>query len=430
MPSFERYHKLYRMKRTPGLVFIFITLLIDMLGAGLLVPILPSFISHLMHSGLDKAARHYGLLMSLYGAMQFIFAPILGALSDRYGRRPILLLSLLFTGVDYVIMALAPSLVWLYIGRVLSGITGASFTAANAYVADVSPPEKRAQNFGIFGAAFGIGFIIGPAAGGLLGSVGERLPFWIAAALAFANLLYGWFILPESLKPENRRRVSWREANPVGAMFVLLKYPVVWGLTGALATSNLGMQCLNSTWVLFTTAKFGWDIRANGICMAVFGLIALIYQIGLGRILLPRLGDRRTMLLGNVVGTLECLGYALSPRGWMVYPIMLIGGFGFLAGPATQSLLSRQVRENEQGVLQGALSSLGSLAAILGPFIGSSMFSYFTQPGRDPRAPSAPVFLSAILYVVATVLAVRATRSIRNEMPSAALPAEGVTDTV
>jgi len=415
------------MKRNPGLVFIFITLLIDMLGAGLLVPILPTFISHLMHGGLDKAARHYGLLMSLYGAMQFVFAPVLGSLSDRYGRRPILLLSLLFTGVDYVIMALAPTLVWLYIGRILSGITGASFTAANAYVADVSPPEKRAQNFGIFGAAFGIGFIIGPAAGGVLGSLGERLPFWIAASLAFANLLYGWFILPESLKPENRRRISWRDANPVGAMLILGKYPIVWGLTGALAVGNLGMQCLNSTWVLFTTAKFDWSIRENGICMAVFGLIALIYQIGLGRIILPRLGDRRTMLSGYFIGTLECLGYALAPFGWVIYPIMLIGGFGFLAGPATQSLLSRQVREDEQGALQGALSSLGSLAAVLGPFIGSSIFSYFTQPNLEQKTPGAPFFLSSALYVTAGFLALRATRSIGNDSP---VTAKAVTKSV
>ena len=403
------------MKRNPALAFIFVTLLIDMLGGGLLVPILPGFISHVSHLPMDRAARHYGLLMSLYGAMQFLFAPVFGALSDRFGRRPVLLLSLLFTGLDYVIMALAPSLAWLYVGRVLSGITGASFTTASAYIADVSPPEKRAQNFGIIGAAFGIGFIIGPAAGGFLGAITERLPFWTAAALALANFLYGWFILPESLKVENRRRFSWKEANPVGAMFVLGKYPVVWGLTGALVASNLGMQCLNSTWVLFTTARFGWDVRQNGICMATFGLISLVYQVGLARLVLPKLGDRRTMLMGMAIGTLEYLGYALSTQGWMIYVIMMIGGFGFLAGQATQGLLSRQVKEDEQGTLQGALSSLASITGIAGPIIGSNLFSFFTSPARDFKIPSAPFFLSVLLNIVALCIALRALRGLHKD---------------
>jgi DHA1 family tetracycline resistance protein-like MFS transporter len=235
------------VKRPSALGFIFVTLLIDVLGIGLLIPILPEFIAHLTHQNISSAARDYGLLMALYGAMQFLFSPLLGMLSDRFGRRPVLLLSLLFAGLDYVMMALAPHLIWLYIGRTLSGITGANFTVANAYIADVSPPEKRAANFGLIGAAFGAGFIIGPAAGGFLGQWGPRVPFWAAAGLCFANFMYGWLILPESLRPENRRRFVWREANPLGALKVLGKYPVVWELTGSLTASNLAMHFINAS---------------------------------------------------------------------------------------------------------------------------------------------------------------------------------------
>ena len=277
------------MKRTSGLGFIFIVLLIDVLGIGILVPILPEFVAHLTHHSLSASARDYGFLLSLYGAMQFLFSPLMGTLSDRYGRRPILLLSMLFSGLDYVLMALAPSLIWLYIGRTISGITGASLTAASAYIADVSPPEKRSQNFGLIGAAFGIGFIVGPALGGLLAQIDIRAPFWGAAILCFANFLYGWFILPESLLPENRRVFDWREANPIGALKVLGKYPVVWGLTGALTASNLAMNCINSTWVLFTMVRFGWSSRETGLSLGAFGVVALIYQVGVARFLLPKL---------------------------------------------------------------------------------------------------------------------------------------------
>jgi len=242
------------LKRTSSLGFIFVTLLIDALGISLLIPILPEFIAHLGKHTLSESAQDYGRIMALYGAMQFLFAPALGMLSDRYGRRPVLLISLLCAALDYVMMALAPSLIFLYIGRMISGITGANFTAATAYIADVSPPEKRAQNFGLIGAAFGVGFVIGPALGGILGDwMGPRFPFWVAAGLCFANFLYGWFILPESHKPENRRQsLTLREANPIGVLRVLGKYPVVWGLTGALVATNLAMYCINSTWVLFT----------------------------------------------------------------------------------------------------------------------------------------------------------------------------------
>lgn len=398
------------MKRTAGLGFIFITLLIDILGGGLLVPILPKFIATLSHEPPSESSLHYGWLLSLYGAMQFLFAPLFGTLSDRVGRRPVLLLALLFTGIDYVIMALAPSLPWLYLGRILSGITGASITTASAYIADVSPPEKRAQNFGLIGAAFGVGFILGPAAGGVLGAMGERVPFWAAAALSFANLLYGWFVLPESLKPENRRKFYWGDANPLGAVRTLGRYPVIWSLAGALVASNLGMHCLGSTWVLTMTAQFGWAEAENGLSLAAFGVIALVYQLGVARILLPRLGERRTMLLSLAFGVVECAGYALATRGWMIYAIMVVAGLAFLAGQVTQGFLSHQVGEDEQGTLQGALTSLSSLTGIVGPVIATSLFAYFTSPKAPVHLPGAAFLLAAGLNLVALGITLRALR--------------------
>ncbi len=396
------------MKRTPGLAFIFVTLLIDVLGFGLLVPILPKFVAMLSHGSISAGARDYGWLLSLYGAMQFLFSPLLGSLSDRFGRRPVLLLSLFFTGVDYVIMALAPSLIWLYIGRTLSGITGASFTAASAYIADVSPPEKRAQNFGLIGAAFGVGFIIGPALGGLLGEWGERVPFWAAAGLSFANLLYGIFILPESLKPENRRPLRIREANPIGVFTVLGKYPLVWGLAGTLAASNLALQCLASTWVLWGTDQFGWGTRANGLSLGAFGAVSLIFQAGLARYLLPRLGEKRAVIIGLAVGVLEYAGYGLATQGWMVYVIMLMAGLSYLVGQAAQSILSHQVGDDAQGTLQGGLTSLNSLTGIAGPILATALFAYYTRPHAPLHLPGIPFFLASALDAVALVLAIRA----------------------
>lgn len=392
------------VNRTAGLGFIFVTMLIDVLGFGLLIPILPEFVARLSHQGPSGAARDFGWLLALYGGMQFLFSPLLGMLSDRFGRRPILLLSLLFTGVDYVIMALAPNLTWLYVGRILSGITGASFTAASAYIADVSPPEKRSQNFGLIGAAFGVGFILGPAAGGLLGTWGPRVPFWAAAGLSFANLLYGWLVLPESLRPENRRRFRWREANPVGALAVLGRYPVVWGLTGALAATNLSGRCLQSTWVLWATARFGWGVRENGLSLAAFGAVSLVFQLGLARALLPRLGERRTLLIGLAVGIVEYTGYAFATQGWMVYALMVAGGMSFLAGQATQGLLSRQVGEDEQGTLQGALTSLASLTGIVGPPLATGLFAYWTRPAAPVPLPGVAFLLAAALNALALVI--------------------------
>jgi len=395
------------LKRTPGLAFIFVTLLIDVLGVGLIIPILPKFVATLSGRGLSVGARDYGLLLGLYGLMQFGFAPVLGALSDRYGRRPVLLVALGMTGVEYVIQAMAPTLTWLYIGRILAGITGASFTTASAYIADVSPSDKRAQNFGLIGAAFGVGFIAGPALGGLLGSLGPRVPFWAAAGLSFINLLYGALILPESLRPENRRPFAWREANPVGILTVLGRYPVVKGMVWSLVASNLAVQALQSTWVLLMTSRFGWGPRQNGLSLAVVGVVALIFQVGLARVLLPRLGERRTVIVGLTVGAAEYLAYAFADRPWMIYAIMFAGGLSYLSGQATQGLLSRQVGDDAQGSLQGALTSLASLTGIVGPVVTTMLFSYFTRAGAPVKVPGISFFLASFLDIVAVLIAVR-----------------------
>jgi DHA1 family tetracycline resistance protein-like MFS transporter len=396
-----------KRQRNSSLTFIFITLLIDVLGIGLLIPILPEFIQQISHKTASAGSLDYGRLLAIYGAMQFLCSPLMGTLSDRYGRRPILLLSMLFTGADYVIMALAPNLIWLYIGRILSGITGASMTAASAYIADVSAPEERAQNFGIVGAAFGLGFILGPALGGFLGQYGTRVPFWAAAFLCFANFVYGYFILPESLKPENRRAFKWSEANPIGALKVIGRYPVVWGLTGSLVASNLAMQCMNSTWVLFTQASFGWNTKEVGMSLAAFGVIALVYQLGLARILLPKWGEKRTMIIGLTFGIVEFIAYAFATQGWMIYAIMILGGLALLSMQATQGLLSRQVGEDEQGTLQGALTSLASLTGIFGPLIGTELFSHFTRSSAPIHMPGISFVLAAILNSIALVIAIR-----------------------
>jgi DHA1 family tetracycline resistance protein-like MFS transporter len=398
------------VKRNSGLGFIFITILIDILGIGLLIPILPDFIAHLTHESLNSASQHYGVLLSIYGGMQFLFAPMLGMLSDRYGRRPVLLFSMFFSGLDYMIMALAPNLIWLYVGRTLSGISGGSFTAASAYIADVSPPEKRAQNFGIIGAAFGIGFIIGPAAGGLLAHWGTRLPFWAAAVLCLVNFLYGWLILPESLSAENRRAFNWRAANPWGALRILSKYPLVWGLTGTYIASNLAGQFIGSTWVLFTMTRFGWNTQTTGISLAAFGLVALIYQLWIAKWLLPLWGERRTILISLAVGVVECTAYAFSTQGWMIYVIMILGGAGFLTMQATQGLLSRQVGEDQQGALQGALTSLASLTGVVGPVVATSLFAAFTLPGARIQFPGVSFFFAAILNVIAIGVTWRAVK--------------------
>jgi MFS transporter, DHA1 family, tetracycline resistance protein len=395
-------------KRQAALPFIFVTLLIDIIGIGLIIPILPKLIEQFAGGDPSSASLTFGLLGALYALMQFIFAPVLGSLSDRYGRRPVILISLLGLGLDYILLATAQSLPLFFIGRTIAGITGASITAASAYIADVSPPEKRAQNFGLIGAAFGLGFILGPALGGLLGGVGLRVPFMVAAGLTLLNFLYGLFVLPESLKPENRRAFSWSRANPVGSLLSLGRYPVVLSLAGSIFLNNLAQNGLQSIWVLYTGYRYGWTVTQTGISLAVVGLTAAIVQGGLVRVLIPKLGEKRSIIIGQAISAVAFLLYGLAPEGWMLYVILTFGSLGGIGGPATQGMISRGVADNEQGAVQGSLSSLTSLTGILGPLIATAAFGYFTSPKAPVQIPGIAFFLGSAFIVIALLIALRA----------------------
>lgn len=394
-------------KLNRGLVFIFITLLLDVMGIGLIIPILPRLVEHFVNNNLSTASHYLGILISIYAFMQFICAPLLGSLSDQYGRRPVILLSLLGYGLDYLLLAFAPTLGWLFLGRVIAGITGGSFTTASAYIADVSPPEKRAQNFGLIGAAFGLGFIIGPALGGFLGAIHLRLPFLAAAGLTLLNLLYGFLVLPESLSPENRRNFSWKRANPIAALRNLGRYPVILGLTGSLIFLNLAGQIHPSTWVLFTTQRFRWTEFEVGLSLAFVGLTVAIVQGGLTRVLIPRLGDRLAVILGLSLSAGGFLLFGLANQAWMMYAIMVPFALGGIAAPAIQGLISRQVGPSEQGELQGALTSLSSVTAIVGPLLATTLFAFFNAPQTPVHLPGAAFFMGTLLTLAGLFVALR-----------------------
>jgi DHA1 family tetracycline resistance protein-like MFS transporter len=319
----------------------------------------------------------------------------------------VLLLSLFGAGLDYVFLSFAPTLWLLFVGRIITGITSASFTAANAYIADVSPPEKRAQNFGMVGAAFGLGFIIGPAFGGLLGSLGPRVPFMAAGLLTLVNWLYGYFILPESLAPENRRVFAWRNANPVASLGALGRYPSVLGLTTVITCATIAMQVYPSVWVLYTTYRFGWNTALQGFALALFGLSSALIQAGLMRFLIARLGDRKVLVVGLVSTVLGFLGYGLATQGWMMYVIIIGTALSAVTQPAAQGLISNQVKADEQGAIQGALVSLFSIAGVITPLIATALFSYFTAAERTVKVPGVPFFLAAALALLGLLLALR-----------------------
>lgn len=390
-----------------GLTFIFITLFLDILGIGLIVPILPKLIENFSNNDPSLASRYLGILIAVYAFMQFIFAPIFGSLSDQYGRRPVILVSLFGYGIDFLLLAFAPNLAWLFVGRVIAGITGASTTTASAYIADISSPEKRAQNFGLIGAAFGLGFIIGPALGGLLGEINIRLPFYAAAGLTLLNWLYGFFILPESLSAENRRPFSWKRANPIAALTKLSHYPVILGLTGSLVCLNLAGQVHPSTWVLFTSTQFKWSELDVGLSLAFVGLTVAIVQGGLTRVLIPKLGDRLSVIIGLSLSAFGFCLFALASQGWMMYASMVPFALGGIAGPAIQGLISRQVGPSEQGELQGALTSLVSITAIAGPLIATNLFAYFNSPSASVHLPGAAFLMGAILTLIGLAIAVQ-----------------------
>ena len=403
--------------RKPALVFIFITLFLDVLGIGLVVPILPKLVESLAGGGVDRASFLFGWLVGLYALMQFLFAPILGNLSDRFGRRPVILFSLFGSGLDYLLLAWAPTLPWFFLGRIVSGITGANFSAAAAYIADVSPPERRAANFGLIGAAFGIGFIFGPALGGWLGDYGLRVPFIAAGILTLVNGLYGLFILPESLKPENRRSFSLSRSNPIGALLGLRRHRLVLGLSVSYFISSLAHQVYPSIWVLYTGYRYGWDTKQTGLSLALVGLMAAIVQGGLARKLIPKWGERRSAMVGFAIMAIALTGYGLAPEGWIVYPLIVFGSLSGLAVPAIQGVISRTVGDNEQGGIQGSLTSLQSVAGALGPLLATAVFGFFISEKAPAIVPGAPFFFSSALAVMAGFLAARSFR--RNPVETA-----------
>jgi DHA1 family tetracycline resistance protein-like MFS transporter len=393
--------------RRAGTAFVLVTVLLDTLGLGLLIPVAPRLVASFLGDDLGAASHYFGVLVSLYAAMQFLFAPVLGGLSDRFGRRPVILMSLFGAAASYLLSGLAPALWWLFAGRVISGITGASFSAAGAYVADVTPPAKRAASFGLIGAVFGLGFILGPALGGVLGEVGLRVPYFVAAGLNFVNMLYGFFVLPESLKPENRRPYSWARANPLGSLRALGRHPIVLGLTGTMMCAYMSQWILQSIWALHTMSRFGWSLRMVGVSLMVVGVATAVVQGGVVRAVVPALGERRALVLGLLMSVAGHTLLGLANRGWMMLLFIAPLSLGGLAGPAVQAIISREVGPNEQGELQGSLNSLAGIAAIVGPVIGTSLLARFGPETAVPHVPGAAFFAAAAFNALGLVLAVR-----------------------
>jgi MFS transporter, DHA1 family, tetracycline resistance protein len=399
-------------KATVG--FIFVTLLIDVIGFGIVIPVFPNLILEL--SGLSPDApgaisyssKIGGWLVAAYAITQFVCAPIVGALSDKFGRRPVLLGSLFGFGIDYLFLALAPNIGLLFLGRVIAGMMGASFTTAGAYIADISTPQNRAQNFGMIGAAFGLGFIIGPVIGGLLGSLGSRAPFIAAAALTLLNWLYGYFVLPESLAKENRRAFEWKRANSVGTLKSIFRFPVIAGLFAALALVYISAHAVQTNWSYYTIEKFGWSPADIGISLAVVGLVFAIVQGGLIRFIIPALGQQRSVYIGLALYSAGFLLYGIASQGWMMYAITIVYCLGGIAGPALQGIMSGVVPPNQQGELQGGFTSLMSLTSIIGPLMMNGLFAYFVKADAPVYFPGAAMLLGAALTLVSVFLA-RAT---------------------
>ncbi len=387
--------------------FIFITMTIDVIGWGLIIPVMPSLISELKHIPIKETSRWGGYLISVFAIMQLLFSPLMGNLSDRFGRRPVLLISLLAFCIDYVILALAHNYSLLMLGRILAGITGASFTAATAYIADISTPETRAKNFGLIGAAFGLGFVIGPALGGLLSVWGLRAPFYAAAVLCFINFLYGYFILPESLKPENRRPLEWKKANPVGAFMHFKKYPAISGLVIAFVFMYLAAHAVQSNWSYFTMYKFNWTEKEVGFSLALVGILVGIVQGGLIRVVNPLLGNAKSAYLGLVLYGIGLALFAFASQSWMMYAFLVPYCLGGIAQPALQSIITENVPANEQGQLQGGLTSIMSATSIIGPYIMTSLFYYAVSDGSRFYFPGAPFLLGAFLMFISAILAWR-----------------------
>jgi len=392
-------------KKKAAISFIFITLLLDIIGWGIIIPVIPKLIEELIHADVSTASRYGGWLTFAYAFTQFFFAPIIGNLSDRYGRRPVILLSLLGFSLDYIFLSFAPTIQWLFIGRILAGITGASFTTASAYIADISTEKDRAKNFGMIGAAFGLGFIIGPVIGGLLGHFGSRVPFYAAAVLCGINFLYGYFILPESLDKEHRRPFEWKRANPVGSLLQVKKYPQLMGLIASLCLVYIAAHAVQSNWSFFTMYKFGWDEKMVGISLGVVGLVVGLVQGVLIRFTSKKLGNEKSIYIGLAIYALGMFLFAAASTGWMMLLFILPYCLGGIAGPALQSIMAGNVSKKEQGELQGTLTSVMSATSIIGPPLMTNLFYYFTHDEAPFQFPSAPFVLGGALLAISAVIA-------------------------
>ncbi|WP_313386981.1 TCR/Tet family MFS transporter [Chishuiella sp.] len=395
------------MKKTgkkAAIGFIFITLLIDVTGWGIILPVVPKLIRELIHSDLSESAKYGGWLGFAYAITQFIFAPIIGNLSDKYGRRPIILISLFGFTIDYILLAFASNIGWLFFGRIIAGLTGASISTASAYIADISTDKDRSKNFGLIGVAFGLGFIIGPVVGGLLGYYGSRVPFYVSAILCMVNFLYGLFILPESLKKDKRRAFSWKRANPLGIFVFLRKQPKISNLVFALILVYIALHAVQSNWHFFTMYKFNWTERTVGLSLGLLGVLIALVQGVLIRWTIPKLGEHKSLYSGLLFYAFGLILFAFADQGWMMFLFLIPYSLGGISGPVLQSIISKNVSPNEQGELQGILASLVSATSVIGPPIMTNLFYYFTHDKAPFQFSGAPFFLSSILMLFSAVI--------------------------
>jgi MFS transporter, DHA1 family, tetracycline resistance protein len=405
--------------RRAAFAFVFVTVMLDMFAIGIIIPVLPRLVEDFMGGDTARAATIYGIFGTAWALMQFLFMPVLGSLSDRLGRRPIILLSNFGLGLDYVLMALAPNIRWLFLGRVISGITAASVSTAGAYIADVTPAEQRAAKFGLLGAAFGAGFVVGPALGGVLGDISPRLPFWVAAGLSLTNGLYGLFVLPESLPRERRAPFSWRKANPIGALKLLRSHHELWGLSGVTFLSNLAHAALPSTAVLYMGYRYDWDAKAVGLLLAGVGVCQIVVNAVLVSRVVKAIGERQTIVVGLVAGTAGFTIQAMAPNGAFYAVGIVVMSLWSLMNPALQGWMTRLVSPSEQGRLQGANGSVLGIATLIGPILFTQTFANFIGPHRDLHLPGAPFLLSAVLLVSALAVALRVMSTSLQRVPAA-----------
>lgn len=403
-------HDRPRVADKRALAVVLLSVLIDMMGIGIVVPVLPEMIRSIARTDISQASVIGGWLFVAYSAMQFLFGPLVGSLSDAYGRRPVLLISILGLGLDYVVTAYAPTIGWLFVGRMAAGLCGASYTTANAYVTDITAPADRAKAFGYIGAAFGLGFVIGPAVGGLLGAWGPRVPFLTAAGLALTNFVFGLAFLPESIEPENRRRLRWRRANPFGALMTLRRHPLLLRWAGVLLLFFLAQSVYIAVWAFAAIERYGWSEKQIGLSLALVGVSSAIVQGALVGPVIRRVGEWWAAVAGLAIAGVTAVGFAVASETWMVYALILVASPQGVAMPAVNAMMSRQVAPEQQGELQGAVASLQGIASIMGPFLMTQIFAAFTGDQAWAPFPGAPFAVAALLFALATLLMLRRTR--------------------